>query len=152
MDTLAIPGRIEEAFNFDQGEPNAADQREVNSVDPSPAPSTPSISRGAESSGTTLSAFSQPLSVTVSSSSTDNPPVLDRVRDPAKLSTHPLGPGAAFATPYLILHGVEEATYAYLPLKYIAKRLCVILNNCEVRPHPTTHSIHDAHIYTSERR
>jgi hypothetical protein len=70
--------------------------------------------------------------------------VLDRVREPARLSTHALDPGSASedtsnqkstapTTPNAILRGIAESSDTYLPLKSVAKRLCSILDNCEVQ-------------------
>jgi hypothetical protein len=144
VDTPAIPAHIQEALSSEQNEPSAADKWETNPTDPSPALSAPSISHGGESSGTTLSALSQSLPVTVSSGNTNGPPVLDRVREPAKSPTHALDPGAASedtsnrestasAIVKLILREVEESSNAYPPLKSVARCLGVILDNCEVQ-------------------
>ena len=86
----------------------------------------------------------QPLPVTVSSSDADNPPVLDRIRELARSSTHALDPGFAsentsnqksttLTTPDVILRGAGEFSNAYLLLKSAAKCLSSILDNCEVR-------------------
>jgi hypothetical protein len=140
VDTPVVSDDVQEALTFDQSEPNAVDGGEGNPADPSPAPS---ISHGAESDGITLSALSQPPHVSVSSGDTENHPTLDRVREPAKSSIHPLDPDAASkkiwsrkstsATPTVILHEVVESPVAYPPLKSITRRLCVVLNNCEVK-------------------
>jgi hypothetical protein len=123
-----------------------------------PATSTPSIPHGGASP--TPSTLSQPLPVPVPSGGIDNPPVLDRVREPAGSTTRILDPAVASedtsnwkstATPGSILRGVGESSGAYPPLKLVAECLCVILDNCEVRP-PPTHSTHDVHNYTSERK
>ena len=145
MDAPVTPGHVQEARGSNQNEP----EQEINPTDPSPAPSAPSVSHGAESGGTTLSTLSRPLPVTVSSHNPDDPPALERVREPAESLTHALDPGVASedtpnrrrttsATVDVILRGVEESSNAYPPLKSVAKCLFVILNNCEVRsPSPT---------------
>lgn len=123
-----------------------------------PATSTPSIPHGGASP--TPSTLSQPLPVVISSGGIDNPPVLDRVREPAESTTRILGPivvsedtsnWKSAATPGSILRGVGESSGAYPPLKLVAECLCVILDNCEVR-FPSTYSIRDVHSHTSERK
>jgi hypothetical protein len=134
------------------------DQQKVNPLNPSPALFAPSISHGAESGGTTLSTPSQPLPVTVSSPDTDNPPILDRVQEPARLPTHLLDSGApsedtlnrkstASATPNLILRGVEESSGAYPPLKSVARCLCLVLDNCEVQSPSHTFNLQSLQLY-----
>jgi hypothetical protein len=140
VDTPAAPGHVQEALSSDKSEP----EHEIILANPSPTPSAPSMLHGAESGGTTLSTLSQPLPGTVSSGNAGNPPVLDYVQEPAKSLTHPPDPGAVFeevldrkstvsAIPNVILHEVEESSNAYSPLKSVARYLCVILDNCEVR-------------------
>ena len=153
VDTPAVPGHVQEALSSNQSEPNAADKQEVNPLNSSPIQSAPSISLGAESGGTPLSTLSQPLPVAVSSRNTDNPPVLDRVQEPAKSPTHLLDSGApsedtsnrkstASVTPNLILRGVKESSGAYPPLKSVARCLCIVLDNCEVQfPSHTSNSL-----------
>jgi hypothetical protein len=143
VNSPAVPGHVQAALSSDKSEPNAADKQKVDPADPSPAPSAPSISHGGESGCTTLSVLSQPLPVTVSSDNTDNPPVLDRVREPAKLSTDVLDPDAvsedtshrkptvSVATKS-ILCGMEESSNTYPPLKPVARCLCTILDKYEV--------------------
>lgn len=144
VDTLAVPGHVRMALTLDCRQPNAADKREVIPADPSPAPSTPSISHGAESSGTTLATLSEPLPVTVSSGNTNSSLFPRRVREPAKSSTHELNPSVASedtsnrkptvsATTNAILRGVEGSPNAYPPLKSTARHLYVILDKCQVR-------------------
>lgn len=144
VDTPGVPGHIQEALNCGQSESSAADQWEVNTANPSPAPSAPFISHGGGFGGTTLSTFSQPLLVTVASDNADSPPVLECDRELAKSSIHALDPGAAFentsirkstafTTANETLRGVEGSSSAYPPLKSIARHLCVILDSCEVR-------------------
>jgi hypothetical protein len=144
VDAPAAPGHIQEALSPDQREPNAADTQEVDPVDPSPAPPAPSILHSAESGSALLSMSPQPLPVTVPSSTTDNPPDLDCVREPAKSSIHALNPGATSedlsnrksttsATANAILRGVEESSNAYPLLKSVAKHLCLVLDNSEVQ-------------------
>ena len=141
-DVLIGPSR--EGNDVNGREVGHVDQQEVNPLNPSPALFAPSISHGAESGGTTLSTLSQPLPVTVSSRNIDNPPVLDRVQEPAKSPTHLLDSSApsddtsnwgstASATPNLILRGVKESSGAYPPLKSVARCLCLVLDNCEVQ-------------------
>jgi hypothetical protein len=43
-----------------------------------------------------------------------------------------------------LLRGVRDSVNAFGPLKAIAGKLCLILENCEVWP-PSTHSIHNAY-------
>jgi hypothetical protein len=142
VDTPAAPGHVQEAFSSGQSEPNAADERQVSPTNPSP--SAPSISYDAEPGGTTLLTLSKPLPLSVSSDKADNPYILDHVREPARLSTHALDPGSASedtsnqkptvpTTPNAILRGIAESSNTYLPLKSVAKRLCSILDNCEVQ-------------------
>jgi hypothetical protein len=134
----AVLDHVQEVFGSDQSEP----KQEVSPADPSPVPSTHPVSHGAESGGTTQT-LSQPLPVTVSSDNTDNPPVLDRIREPAESSTHTFDPSVASedtsgrkSTPSttrdLIPHGVVESSDAYSLLKSVGSCLCIILDNCEV--------------------
>jgi hypothetical protein len=140
VDSPAAPGHVQEALCSDQNEP----EQEANPVDPSPAPSVPSISHGGESGSTTLPTLPQPLSVTVSLANADSPPILDHVQEPSKSSTHLLDPGvtsedtpnrnSTLSTAIIsILRGVGESSEAYPPLKSVARCLCVILDKCEVR-------------------
>jgi hypothetical protein len=140
VDSPAAPGHVQEALCSDQNEPG----QEANPVDPSPAPSVPSISHGGEPGSTTLPTLPQPPPVTVSLSDADSPPILDHVWEPSKSSTHLLDPGVtsedtpnrnpASSTAIIsILRGVGESSEAYPPLKSVARSLCVILDNCEVR-------------------
>jgi hypothetical protein len=89
VDTPVVSDDVQEAFTFDQSEPNAEDEGEGNPADPSPAPS---ISHGAESGGTTLSTLFQLLSVSDSSGGTENPAILDRIREFIESSIHPFDP------------------------------------------------------------
>jgi hypothetical protein len=140
VDTPTTPVHIQEAPSSDRSEL----KQEVNPVHPSPTPSTPSVSYSAEFDGAMLSTLSQPLPVTISSSNTDNPSALDHVQEPTKSSIHALGPGAAFedtssrnsaasTTPNTIFRRAGESLNAYLLLKSVARCLCLILDNCEVR-------------------
>jgi hypothetical protein len=144
VDALVVPSNVQETLSSDQSEPNATDTQEVNPVDPSPAPPAPSILHSAESGSAALSTLSQPLPVTVPSSTTDNPPDLDCVREPAKSSIYALNPGAtsedvsnrkstASATANEILRGVEGSSNAYPLLKSVARHLCLVLDNSEVQ-------------------
>jgi hypothetical protein len=144
VDAPVVPSNIQQVLSSDQSEPNAADKQKVNPVDPSPTPPAPSILHSAGSGSAALSTLSQPLAVTVPSSTMDNPPDLDCVREPAKSSIHALNPGAtsedisnrkstASAAANAILRGVEESSDAYPPLKSVARHLCLVLDNCEVR-------------------
>ena len=85
-----------------------------------------------------------PQPLPVPSSTTDNPPDLDCVREPAKSSIHALNPGATLedlsnrkstvsATADAILRGVEESSNAYPLLKSVARHLCLVLDNSEVQ-------------------
>jgi hypothetical protein len=152
--TPGVPGHVQEVASYDRREPNAVDKRETNPADSLPAPSTPSISHGGESGDATPSKLSQLPPVTISSGDKDSPSVFESVREPVKLSMHPLGPGAASgdtpnqksslsATADVILRGVVESSDAYPLLKSVARCLCVILDNHEVR-FPLTHSIHNS--------
>ena len=143
VDAPAVLSHVQEAPSFDQSEPSATDTQEINPVDPSPAPPAPSILHSAESGSAALSMLPQPLPVTVPSSTTDNPPDLDCVREPAKSSIRALNPGAisedvsnrkstASATASAILRGVEESSNAYPLLKSVARHLCLVLDNSEV--------------------
>ena len=82
--------------------------------------------------------------MSISSGDTDNPPILDRVREPAKLPVHVPGPGTVSedtsdwksttsATPNMILFGLVESSDAYPPLKFVARCLSIILDNYEVQ-------------------
>ena len=93
--------------------------------------------------------LSQPLLVTVSSDNAGNPPVLDSVREPAKLLTDALDPDVVSedtshrkptvsAATKSILRGMEESPNTYPPLKSVAGCLGAILDKCEVRS-PSSH-------------
>ena len=161
IEILGIPAHVQEALIPDQSDLDTSDEWEVNPTDPSPAPSTSSILYNMESGGTTPLMLSQPLPVIVSSGNPDNPPILERVPEPAKSSTHLLDPGLASegtssrksisVTTSAILHGVEESSGTYPPLKSVARHLCLVLDNCEVWSLPT-YSTHDTHNYTSNQR
>ena len=56
----------------------------------------------------------------------------------------------ALAEAKSVLHGVKESSNAYLPLKSIAERLCIILDNCEVWP-STIRSAHEVYDHSSKR-
>lgn len=134
MDTPAVSDDVQEAFTFDQSEPDAADKGEGNPANPSP---TPSISHGVESGGTTLSMLFQLLSVSDSSGGTENPATLDRIREFIESSIHPFDPDTVFEStskPSVMLHEVVGSPVAYPPLKSIARRLCVVVDNCQVQP------------------
>ena len=79
MDTLAVPGHIQEALNSNQSEPNAVDEWEVDPTGPSPTPSAPPISHDGESGGTTLSTLPQMLPVPVFSIDAVNYPPLKSI-------------------------------------------------------------------------
>jgi hypothetical protein len=149
VNSPAVPGHVQAALSSDQSEPNATDKQKVNPADPSPAPSAPSISHGGGSGGTTLSMPPQPLPEIISSDNVDQPPVLDRVREPAKLSTDALDPCAVSedalhrkptvsAATKSILRGMEESSSTYPPLKPFARCLCAILDKYEVQS-PSSH-------------
>ena len=134
---------------------------EVSPADPSDVPSTPLISDGGEFNSVTTPQLSQPLPVTIPSGNTEDPFIVDRVREPVKLPTYALDPSAApedtssresaaSATANVILSEVKESSDAYTPLKSIARYLCIILDNCEVW-FPPIDSIHSPHSYTSEQ-
>jgi hypothetical protein len=141
VDTPAVLGRVQEALSSDQSKPNATDKRQAN---PSPAPSAPSTLHGGNAGRARLSTSTQPLPMITSSGDTDNPFILDRVREPTKPSAHALDPGfvsesaanrksTAPATPNAILRGIAESSNAYTPLKSVARSLSTIMGNCEVR-------------------
>ena len=144
VDAPVTPSNVQEALSSDQSGPNPADTQEVNPVDPSPAPPAPSILHSAESGSAALSMLPQPLPVTVPSSTTDHPPDLECVREPAKSLIRALGPSAvsedmsnrkpiASATANVILRGVGESSDVHPPLESVARHFCLILDNCEVR-------------------
>jgi hypothetical protein len=161
IEILGIPAHVQEALSPYQSNPDTSDKREVDPTDPSPAPSTSSISYNAESGSTTPLMLSWPLPVIVSSGNPDNPPVLEHVTEPTKSSTYLLDPGLASEgtssrksvsiTTSAILHVVEESSDAYPPLKSVARHLCLVLDNCEVQS-PPTYSTHDTHNYISNWR
>jgi hypothetical protein len=133
--TLAVPDQVQEVLNSDhKGEVNPAGLLYISSV--------PSSSQGEGPGGTVPLVLSQPLPATVSSGSADALCVPDCVQQPAKPSAHPLGPGttsedtsnqkSTSTTAKSILHGVEESSDAYPPLKSVARCLCIILASCEV--------------------
>jgi hypothetical protein len=155
IDIPAVPGHIEEALSSYQSEP----KREFNPADTSPTtPPAPSISHGAEPSSTSPSTTLQPLPATISSGSADNSPVLNRIREPAKPSTHTLDSStasedtlnrksAASAAANAMLHLVEESPVAYPPLKSVAKHLRLILDNCKVQSLSCTSNLQRSQSY-----
>jgi hypothetical protein len=79
VDTLAVPGHIQEALNSDQSEPNAVDERKVDPTGPSPTPSAPPISHDGESCGSTLPTLPQMFPMPVFSIDAVNYPPLKSV-------------------------------------------------------------------------
>jgi hypothetical protein len=105
VDTPVVSDDVQEALAFDQSEPDAVDKGKGNPADPSPAPS---ISHGVGPGGTTLSTLVQLLSVSDSSGGTENPAILDRIREFIESSIHPFDPDTVSESTSNVSSGIVD--------------------------------------------